>query len=188
MKASRARFWWIVGILLLLCLATLIKRVLNSIDEDLHDFYDGPVTQSVEDARKKGRLAATFEINPKKFEAMGKVYEIEEAWLEAAYRPSYWLVWFPDDQRRSFNYLCVRTKEPPRESPFAIYLSARHAKELYIPEPTGIGGTGFRGHDPYYQQRVPLDLNELKQNVTFVRYDINKQEIVKTAQLTREEE
>src|SRR5690348_16778519 len=109
MRRGRWPLWLFLG-LLCLALATAGKWLLNGLDAAFYDAYNGPETRTAGDAAARGLLVARFRIEPARVEGGGKVYEFEEAWLEAAYEPDHLLVWFPHRKPAGWCYLCVRPR------------------------------------------------------------------------------
>jgi hypothetical protein len=176
---------WLILAVLGFALATGCKWLFNDLEASFFDQYNGPEARTADDAAAQGLLVARFRIEPARLEGGGKVYEFDEAWLEAADVPGHRLVWLPDQRRADWCYLCVR----PKTGWFQETFSFNPAPEY--PAPFQVGGPGRgglrwtqSGNDLYFQ-KVPTDLRELDIRVVADTYGAGKDLVVGTAHMTR---
>jgi hypothetical protein len=102
MQTNRKRLWLLI-VCLVVVLATVAKHAINEFDISMYDAYNGPYSSSVVSAKHHGILVDDFQIVPMKVDCQDKTYEFNEAWLEAAYEPSSFLIWFPCRTTASWN-------------------------------------------------------------------------------------
>jgi hypothetical protein len=190
MSSKRKQLWLVVGFVALAALATLIKHLINTVNESLDEFYRSPRSNSVASAREQGILVATFQTDPVKLTADGKTFEFDEAWLEAGYALSHRLVWFSYDRRLDWNWLCVRPKTHWYQNTFSYGVSPEYPYALPEDRSPGVirdwvlmGGGG----NNQYCQKVPLDLRELKLTAGFSVYGADKGRPMGTVRLTTED-
>jgi hypothetical protein len=112
-----------------------------------------------------------------------KTYEFQEAWLEAAYKPSNFLVWVARRKRAKWNYLCVRPKTHWFQESFSFEVTPEFVNGFEVRGP-GKRGVVFTlsGNDLYFQ-KVPTDLRELKLRVSVYTYGKGRDMTLGTARL-----
>lgn len=182
MLVGRKHLWLLSG-LLVFVLATAGKHVLNQIAIRFYDIYNSPQSRSSASAREQGVWVADFRIEPMKLASGDKTYEFQEAWLEAAYEPSNFLVWVSRRRRAKWNYLCVRPKTGWFQETFSFSLTPEFQNEFEV------GGLGKRGVDftlsgnDLYFQKVPTNLQELKLRVSVYTYGKGRDITLGTARL-----
>jgi hypothetical protein len=174
----------------LFVLATVVKYFGNEFDMAYHDAYDMPWSGSSENAKKQGKWIANCKIDPMKLSCEGKTYEFEEAWLEAAYEPYDFLIWFSGTKRADWNYFCLRPKTSLVQGGFHYEIKPEFPRDFNL---SGVGskGRGFTywgvdGHDLCFQ-KVPTDLRSLKLSVSVDTYGKGKDTKLGTVQLTLDE-
>jgi hypothetical protein len=173
----------VTSVLLVFVLATAGKHVFNQIEFSFYNLYNSPESRSSASAKEQGVWLADFKVEPTKLAREDKTYEFQEAWLEAAYEPSNFLVWFSWSKRAKWNYLCVRPKTHWFQESFSFELTPQFEKKFMV---TGLGknGVGFTlsGNDLYFQ-KVPTDLRKLGINVSVYIYGNGKDISLGTARL-----
>jgi hypothetical protein len=136
-------------------------------------------------AKQQGIFIAEFKIEPTKLVCENRTYEFQEAWLEAAYEPTSFLVWFSYSKRASWNYLCIRPTSDWFHDTWSFSLTPEYKNVFEI---TGLGRNGVHftqsGNDLYFQ-KVPRDLQELKIKVSVYMYGKGKDITMGSVQLTR---
>jgi hypothetical protein len=183
MQTNRKGLWLMI-VCLVFVLATVAKHAINEFDISMYDAYNGPYSSSVASAKHHGILFDEFQIVPVKVDCQDKTYEFNEAWLEAAYEPSSFLIWFPTRKRARWNYLCVRPTSDWFHDTYSFSLTPEYKNNFEI---TGLGRKGavftLLGNDLYFQ-KVPRDLRELKIKVSVETYGKGKNFVIGTVQLT----
>lgn len=183
----RKRLAWIGCFTVLLVVATAVKHRYNEFGLAMYDAYNGPVSVSSEDAKHKGVWVASFKIEPDSVTAEGKTFEFDEAWLEAVYVPTTFLVWISYERRADWNYLVVRPKTEWLRNKFSYEVEPEFAQPLKLEGP-GSKGDGFTMYqDGRYFQKVPTSLRELKLKVSASVYATGNSTTVGIATLTKEE-
>lgn len=174
---------WLLSWLLVFVIATAGKYVLNKIELAFYDTYNSPQSRSSASAKEQGVWVADFKIEPLKLASEDKMYEFQEAWLEAAYEPSNFLVWVPRRRRAKWNYLCVRPKTHWFQETFSFEVTPEFENEFEVGG-LGKGGVNFTlsGNDLYFQ-KVPTDLRKLKLKVSVYTYGKGRDITLGTARL-----
>ena len=169
MRCNKKYIWLLCGCLLSV-LATAGKHVINQIGLAFNDTYNSPESRSFVGAKEQGIWLADLKSEPVELASENITFEFQEAWLEAAYEPSNFLIWFPGRKRAKWNYLCVRPKTLWFQDSFQFVLVPQFDREFVV---TGRGRNGadftLSGDDLYFQ-KVPTDLQRFKIKVSIFTY------------------
>lgn len=161
------------------------KHFLNEIELAFYDAYNSPQARCAADAESKNLLVCRFKIEPTKLVCEDKVYEFQEAWLEAAYEPSHFLVWFPHRRRAEWSYLCIRPTTHWFNNDFSYEVRPEYKERFEL---SGLGSKGVHftqsGNDLYFQ-KVPTELKELDLVVSVYTYGKGKDFVVGKSRLSK---
>jgi hypothetical protein len=171
--------------MLVFAILTVGKHFLNQIDLYFYNTYNGPEARVAADAKSSNLLVCRFKIEPLELVCGDKEYEFKEAWLEAAYEPRHYLVWFSFRRRADWSYLCVRPTTPWFNEDFSYRVVPEYKRGFDL---SGLGSKGESftqsGNDLYFQ-KVPTDLKELDLVVSVHTYEKGKDIVVGKSHLKR---
>jgi hypothetical protein len=151
----------------------------------MYAIYNRPKSDSVSDAQSKGLLLASFTIEPWQLSNEGYQYKFGEAWLETAYRPRHFLVWYSYQQKADWNYLCIRPATHWYQGNYSYDLTPQYDPPFHL-EGFGVRTRGMvltagnLSPDLLFQQ-VPSDLKEFTVTVSVETYGKGKDVTVGTA-------
>jgi hypothetical protein len=180
MGVSRTTRRYVFAFLAICALVTLVKLCANGLDNSLAEFYAGPRSRSIEDARQQGVLVAVLNTEPMTVTSNGKTFEFGEAWLEAAYLPSHPFIWFSDKRRVDWNFLLIRPKTRSCNTLITFLeefkVTPEYSQEFVIPGRMHFKRWAQRWVETeegtrydLYHQMVPTDLRELKLKIEIIR-------------------
>jgi len=174
----RHRGFWTLT-LAMLVLATLGKYFANGWHAYTHK---GP-ERGILEAKSQGLYLSRFRIDPPTLKHGDITFEFGEAWVEARYEPSYFLIWYSEEKRMDWDYFCLEPKTDYVQKDFSISLTPEFFPPYKWENYGALNDFSMKGF--LWYQMVPKDLKRVRITVT-AEWRGGKTVTLGTAELTRE--